>query len=326
MRCPHASCWSCSTIANTFWRNPRHGRHAAGRCPTLRVLATSRQPLALAGEVVRAVGPLELPPPDGEPTTLLESAAMLLFMERAQAASVDLEVTPEIAHEMATICRRLDGVPLALELAAARLRGLSMRDLAARLDSPFDLLSSGATDQPATSHCVDHRLELQPPERIAAHLARALSRVQPVAGPMEAARKLRMRCRSSDGWLDCSITRWSSSIRRNPGGAHYRMMETVSQSCSAQCRRWRSDGHAEAELTTTSVAPDAADRTGDNGLPVSAMWCIGGSRTADMRSESSSRSPARSVTACAADGGTRSFWDILRRACTRRTRARRNRR
>ncbi|WP_258905617.1 BTAD domain-containing putative transcriptional regulator [Actinokineospora sp. UTMC 2448] len=96
------------------------------RCPGLRVLATSREPLAITGEAVLAVGPLP------------EADALALFADRAASAGAVVE--PDIAAE---ICRRLDGLPLALELAAARLRSMTPRQVAARLDDRFRLLTGG---------------------------------------------------------------------------------------------------------------------------------------------------------------------------------------
>ncbi|WP_435970450.1 BTAD domain-containing putative transcriptional regulator [Streptomyces sp. Qhu_M48] len=101
------------------------------RCPGLRVLATSREPLGVPGEVVRPLGPL--------PTDM----ALRLLGERGAAARPGFAVDedPEAAAE---VCRRLDGLPLAIELAAARLRLLSVRQIADRLDDRFRLLTSGA--------------------------------------------------------------------------------------------------------------------------------------------------------------------------------------
>ncbi|MBP2581713.1 putative ATPase/DNA-binding SARP family transcriptional activator [Streptomyces sp. PvR006] len=101
------------------------------RCPGLRVLATSREPLGVPGELVRPLGPL--------PTGM----ALRLLDERGAAARPGFTVTedPGAAEE---ICRRLDGLPLAIELAAARLRMLTPRQIADRLDDRFRLLTSGA--------------------------------------------------------------------------------------------------------------------------------------------------------------------------------------
>ncbi|WP_046495745.1 AfsR/SARP family transcriptional regulator [Streptomyces odonnellii] len=101
------------------------------RCPGLRILATSREPLGVWGEVVRPVEPL---PPD---------PAFRLFAERGRGVRPGFEAG-EDAGAVGEICRRLDGLPLAIELAAARLRMLSPRQIADRLDDRFRLLTSGS--------------------------------------------------------------------------------------------------------------------------------------------------------------------------------------
>jgi non-specific serine/threonine protein kinase len=96
-------------------------------CPTMRILATSREPLGVVGEVTFSVPPLSLPDPEPEVSIerLLEGAAVRLFVERAQAARSDFVLKQEDAAALAGVCRRLDGIPLAIELAAARVRALS---------------------------------------------------------------------------------------------------------------------------------------------------------------------------------------------------------
>ncbi|MER5304885.1 BTAD domain-containing putative transcriptional regulator [Streptomyces lasiicapitis] len=101
------------------------------RCPGLTIVATSREPLGVPGEAVRPVEPL---PPD---------PAHRLFAERAEAVRPGFDPYRD-AESVAEICRRLDGLPLAIELAAARLRLLSPRQIADRLDDRFRLLTSGA--------------------------------------------------------------------------------------------------------------------------------------------------------------------------------------
>jgi predicted ATPase/DNA-binding XRE family transcriptional regulator len=117
-------------------------------CPHLRLLATSRRPLGMPGEVVRPVPPLGVPPPEAgagaDPATLMRYPAVRLFAERAAGAAPGFAVTSRNAPAVAAICRRLDGLPLALELAAARARGLAPEHLASRLDEPFRLLASGS--------------------------------------------------------------------------------------------------------------------------------------------------------------------------------------
>jgi predicted ATPase/DNA-binding CsgD family transcriptional regulator len=114
-------------------------------CPSLRILATSREALGSAGETALRVPSLALPPPDGQLPVeqLLHYEAVRLFIERALAALPDFTVTDRSAPRIAEICRRLDGIPLAIELAAARVRVFSVEQIAARLDDRFRLLTTG---------------------------------------------------------------------------------------------------------------------------------------------------------------------------------------
>ncbi|MEH3052663.1 MAG: hypothetical protein PGN13_01450 [Patulibacter minatonensis] len=114
------------------------------RCPKLRIVATSREPLAIAGEHLAPVGPLSLPEPDAAPGDALTHAAVRLFADRAAAADPGFSVTTATAPAVIEICRRLDGQPLAIELAAARLRSLPVDQIAARLDDRFRLLTGGS--------------------------------------------------------------------------------------------------------------------------------------------------------------------------------------
>ena len=118
------------------------------RCPGLRVLATSREPLTVDGEALVPLGPLTLPEPGDGVEEARRTAAVRLFVERAAAVrpgfDVDLLTVPPIVE----VVRALDGMPLALELAAARLRTLSLPDLAAGLSDRFRLLSTGSRTAP----------------------------------------------------------------------------------------------------------------------------------------------------------------------------------
>jgi predicted ATPase/transcriptional regulator with XRE-family HTH domain len=119
--------------------------------PGLHVIATSREPLRIRAEHVFSVAPLALPDPDqASPLADLAAApAITFFIDRAMAATVDFSLTDENAAAIAAICRRLDGLPLAIELVAPRLRLLSPAALLARLESRLPLLTSGARDGPA---------------------------------------------------------------------------------------------------------------------------------------------------------------------------------
>lgn len=117
--------------------------------PQMRVLATGREPIGLSGEVMWSVPPLELPSPsETDPGALLASSAVRLFLERASSAP-GFALTGENAAAVATLCRRLDGIPLALELAAAKVRTLGVHGLVARLDDRFGLLAGGYRGAPA---------------------------------------------------------------------------------------------------------------------------------------------------------------------------------
>ena len=114
-------------------------------CPQLRILATSREPLGNAGETTFRVPSLSLPEP-GEVLALerlRDYEAPLLFVQRAEAVSPHFAITNRSAPALAEVCRRLDGIPLAIELAAARVKGLTVGQIAARLDDRFRLLVGG---------------------------------------------------------------------------------------------------------------------------------------------------------------------------------------
>src|SRR5215471_9859531 len=115
-----------------------------GECRRLRILATSREPLGITGEALWPVEPLALPEEDAGPGEIESSPAVQLLRDRAGAVRKDLGVDEHILSTMVRICRALDGMPLAIELAAARLRTMSIEQLANRLDDRFRLLTSGS--------------------------------------------------------------------------------------------------------------------------------------------------------------------------------------
>ncbi|MFD7446135.1 BTAD domain-containing putative transcriptional regulator [Streptomyces sp. NPDC059909] len=117
--------------------------------PGVRILATSQEPLDIAGERLWSVPPLDLPGAEAAPSVLRRSSAVQLFEARAAAASPGFAITDENAAAVASICRRLDGIPLALELASTRVRVLGVRELAERLDDRFRLLTGGHRGAPA---------------------------------------------------------------------------------------------------------------------------------------------------------------------------------
>ena len=118
-------------------------------CPFLRVIATSREPLRVRGETVWRVPPLAVP--DGADPLSIDDPryeAIRLFADRAAAARAGFELGIDNADAVARLCRTLDGMPLAIELAAARVRALSVEQIASRLDDRFRLLATGDRTAP----------------------------------------------------------------------------------------------------------------------------------------------------------------------------------
>ncbi|HUP21976.1 MAG TPA: BTAD domain-containing putative transcriptional regulator, partial [Thermoanaerobaculia bacterium] len=138
---------ACAELADTLLR----------RCLRLRIVATSRQALGIAGEALWPVPPLSLPPtspaastrPNGgmpnDPSSLLRYDAVRLFVERARLSRPGFTLTTANASAVVEICRRVDALPLAIELATARLRVLSPTQILARLDDRFQLLTGGGS-------------------------------------------------------------------------------------------------------------------------------------------------------------------------------------
>ncbi len=115
-----------------------------GECRRLRILATSREPLGITGEALWPVAPLALPADDADPGKIEAAPAVRLLRDRAAAVRKDLGTDAQTLSAMARICRAVDGIPLAIELAAARLRTMSLDQLANRLDDRFRLLTGGS--------------------------------------------------------------------------------------------------------------------------------------------------------------------------------------
>ncbi|HEX7425602.1 MAG TPA: NB-ARC domain-containing protein, partial [Mycobacterium sp.] len=122
-------------------------------CPGLVVLATSREGMAIEGEQLIALPPLTVAEPGEDVERLLQADAINLFLQRAQQVKADFSLNPDNAASVVEVCRRLDGVPLAIELAAARVIAMSPIELVARLDRRFQVLAGarrGAVERHAT--------------------------------------------------------------------------------------------------------------------------------------------------------------------------------
>src|SRR5581483_792401 len=130
-------------------------------CPALRILATSREALRIPGEITWRVPSLDVPdarrlPPLEE---LTACASVRLFVERARAGQSRFRLTADNALSVAQICARLDGIPLALELAAARVQGMPIETLAERLQDSFRLLSGGSRTAPTRQQTITAALD-----------------------------------------------------------------------------------------------------------------------------------------------------------------------
>ncbi|GAA2229857.1 BTAD domain-containing putative transcriptional regulator [Streptomyces nogalater] len=132
-------------------------RYLLERRPRLTVLATSREPLQVLGEALCRIGPLSLPRPGADPAEAAASAAVRLFVDRATAVRPGFTLDGPAMTAIGEVVRRLDGLPLALELAAARLRSMDVEQIAHRLDDRFRLLATGnraAQPRQRTLHAV----------------------------------------------------------------------------------------------------------------------------------------------------------------------------
>lgn len=202
-------------------------------CPRLHVLATSREPLAVEGETTFGVAPLRVPDPGARSAHAVGATdAGRLFEVRARQVRPDFALTHDNAAAVATICRRLDGIPLAIELAAARVRVLAPAQIATGLADRFRLLTGGDRGAPARQRSLEASVAwsfglLADAERV------ALARLSVFAGPfdLEAAEAVvggpdiaELQVLDLITWLaDRSLLQ----VDEHHGRARYRLLETV---------------------------------------------------------------------------------------------------
>ncbi|WP_245661264.1 BTAD domain-containing putative transcriptional regulator [Nocardia salmonicida] len=199
-----------------------------GECPRLRILATSREPLGITGEALWQVAPLVLPAEDADPGEIELSPAVVLLRDRAGAVRQDLPTDAAALSNMARVCRALDGIPLAIELAAARLRTMSLDQLAQRLDDRFRLLTGGSRTAIAQHRTlravVDWSWEL-----LSDAEQRALRRLSVFSGgvSLSAAEQV---C-GGEPWevLELLAALTDKSLLVMVGGTRYRMLETIKE-------------------------------------------------------------------------------------------------
>lgn len=206
------------------------------QCPNLTVLASSREALGISGEQTYRVPSLSLPDPKHAHTPLfvMPFEAVQLFVDRALLARPDFEVTQQNAPALASICYRLDGIPLAIELAAARVRSLSIGEINRHLDQRFRLLTGGSRTalprQQTLRSLIDWSYDLlNVPERL------LLQRLSVFAGgwSLQAAESVCVGDGIEDGEvLDLMTSLVDKSLalaEETNGNTRYRLLETVRQ-------------------------------------------------------------------------------------------------
>ena len=221
-------------------------------CPRVRILATSREPLGIDGERVYRVPSLSLPPPGADAVADLAGCdAVRLFAERARIRDPGFTLDESAALAVASICRRLDGIPLALELAAARLSSMSLRQVSERLDQRFRLLTGGSRNAMPRQQTLQATVEwsfglLNQAERD------TLTRLSVFAGgfDLEAAEAV---C-TTDGvdafdvldLLGSLVDKSLVIADRTPDSVRYRLLETIRQYSAQELLRAAGDAEVMA--------------------------------------------------------------------------------
>jgi predicted ATPase/DNA-binding CsgD family transcriptional regulator len=249
-------------------------------CPGLRVLATSREALGITGEVAWPVPPLTLPDlrrlPDVEALPSYESAR--LFVERATSVKPTFTLTEQNAPPVVRVCYRLDGIPLAIELAAARAKVLSVEEISERLDDSFGLLASGGrTAMPrhrTLRATMDWSHELLPEEE-----RTLFRRLSVFAGgfTLEASESV---CAGEDleggrvlGLLSHLVDKSLVTTREKDGGTRYRLLELVRQYAMERLK----DAEEEAKVGQRHAAffvGLAEEAEGEVTGPDQARWLV----------------------------------------------------
>src|SRR5207237_108349 len=235
------------------------------------VLATSRQQIGLQSEVTWGVPSLAVPPPmpAGEDIEkLLGSESVQLFLDRARLSNPRLDPSDADVRAAGDICRRLDGIPLAIELAAARTAALSPGQIVARLDDAFELLTSGSRSalprQQTLRALVDWSHELLTPEEQA-----VFRRLAVFAGPIsfDGAQAVVDDARAVDLLGDLVD---KSLVVQERGGARFRLLETMRQYAYEKLRAAGEEAtfrsrHRDWVLGLVEQAQPALDAGGDTG-------------------------------------------------------------
>jgi predicted ATPase/DNA-binding CsgD family transcriptional regulator len=243
------------------------------RWPALQVLATSREPLRVGGEVLCPVMPLSVPGPGADPLpgVFVDSDAVRLFYERAAAVQRGFIPTPDTAAMVAELCRRLDGLPLAIELAAALVPVLSPVEIGAHLDDRLSLLALGRRTVPGRHQSLEAALEwsyelLRAPEQV------LLRRLSVFAGGFSLAAAEEV-CAGGDvgrgevvGLLTTLVGRSLVSATATAPTTRYRLLETIGRFAHAKLveageAQQLSQRHARWCVQLVEAAGDARPRS-----------------------------------------------------------------
>lgn len=253
--------------------------------PKLRVLATSRQPLGVSGERIVAVDPLLLPGSDAstDPERAAQSEAVALLAARAQAAGGELTITQENVAAVVELCRRLDGIPLAIELAAVRLRSMGLEQVVARLSDRFHLLVGGNAAGPARQRTLQATIAWSH-DLLSAEQRAVLRRVAvfPASFTLDAAERVAVVAAlpSPDvvDALTALVDRSFITVERTTGAARYRMHETMREFALLRLREADEERLArQAHLSFFAELCRCADSDGrevDDEARLASLWAL----------------------------------------------------
>ena len=199
-------------------------------CPRLSILATSREDLGIAGEAVFRVPTLRVPEPGESIEGVKEAEATRLLVDRVRAHLHDFTVDEGTSDAVSTVCRTLDGIPLAIELAAARMRTMTVDELATRVDDRLSLLTKGARTAPPRQQTLRATIEWSY-ELLTPDAKRVFRRVGAFSGPwtMDAAHGVTSNGEPQSETVELIAELVGKSlVERNPAG-RYRLLETIRQ-------------------------------------------------------------------------------------------------
>ena len=247
-------------------------------CVRLRLLVTSRAPLDIAGETVWRVPSLAVPdPPETLPDGMLvQYDAVRLFLERAQAVRPGFELTPANALTVAGLCRRLDGIPLALELAAGRLKVLPVQELAMRLDDVLGLLVGSRRTAPSRHRTLRATLDwshalLSEPERTLFRRLSAFANGWTLAAAEAVAAGGSIQSQQVLDLLAQVVDKSLVLAEEHDGRARFRLLEPVRQYALQQLREAGEETPIGGRLLAWSLALAEEAESGLTG-PEQALW------------------------------------------------------